>query len=690
MVLGERSRYRGWGLGVALGVAAATACGDGDDGNGDVGGGTSGSAGTAGSGGSKGGSAGSGDAGAGESGRPGQGGAAPTGGSAGISGRGGDAGSGPEGGQGGAAGARGDAGEGGAGGDGGSGPTGPCDPNPCLHQGACTPVENGVACTCTAGYLGDRCQDGEGLRFTSVSDGQEHVCGLLRNGRIDCRGDNRYGQASPPPGVFTQVTAATHRTCALRANGEVVCFGMDRYGASSPPAGSFVQLSSGAFESCGVRTDGSVTCWGERTTFPYTGTFRQVAVGGWDDDGLIYAIRTDGTLASFHGYQGTYSYISASVYHACAIDPSGTVSCWGGNYSFLPWQPPQGMWTIPGPFVKVSSAHDRSKSCGLKENGDVACWEVQPVVPDPFGGPTPRVVTTNYPGPYIDIDTEEEELCAVRGDGTIGCTYDETGRVPAGLFTEYDAGWSMDCGILPDRSVSCFDFTGRALTSYSFPGPVAQVASGAVTCGISPDGSAMTASVRNAVVPPSGTFTHIASGYPLFREIPGCCAVRLDGALVCWDSDGEVAAPSGTFTRVSLSAQNGCAVRTDGSIHCWGENRLSQSSPSAGSFSDVSTGPNHACAIRTDGSLACWGRNDNGEATPPAGTFTHVSAAGGHTCALRTDGQVLCFGSNGSGQTNAPPGTFTRVTVGGTHSCALAEDQSLTCWGDRSWGYSPL
>lgn len=676
--------------GIAAGQAgtASGAAGSGGRGSGGSGGGSStGEAGQGGQATGDGGESGDGSVG-GDSGEGGESGGGGTsgGGGAGSGGTSGVGGAGTGGTSG--VGAAGSGGSGGGGaGSGGQGAGGPCSPNPCLHQGACTPAGSGVACKCTSGYSGERCENGEGLRFTSVSDGSYHVCGILRDGRIDCRGRNESGQASPPPGVFTQVTTAGHFTCALRSSGEVVCFGRDRYGASSPPAGSFIQLSSGAYDSCGVRTNGSVACWGQRTTFPHTGTFTQVAVGAWNNDTTLVAIRTDGTLTSPFVPTGTYRWVSASTYHNCAVDSFGTVYCWGGAYSDLPIYP---RWNLPGPFVKVASANDaRGKSCGLKENGDAVCWEV------PCCGMQQSVVTTNYPGPFIDLDTEEEQLCVVRANGTIGCTGGFAGATPTATFMEFDAGWGRDCGILPDRSAACYSPAGLLISSLTLPAPMADVAAGDMICGLTADGSAISVNAERRaeiVAAPSGTYTHIASGYPFNPDVTyqGCCAVRVDGALVCWDSDGEGAAPSGTFTRVSLSAKNGCAVRTDGSVHCWGENRLGQSSPPSGSFRDVSTGPNHACAIRTDGTLACWGRNDNGEATPPSGTFTRVSAAGGHTCALATDGQVRCFGSNNAGQINAPAGRFSRVTAGDTYSCALAEDQTLTCWGDRGQGYSPL
>ena len=72
--------------------------------------------------------------------------------------------------------------------------------------------------------------DHETVSFTQVSVGWAHSCGLTSTGAIECWGDNRYGQASPPSGGFTQVSAGEVHSCGLTSAGVIKCWGADWFG----------------------------------------------------------------------------------------------------------------------------------------------------------------------------------------------------------------------------------------------------------------------------------------------------------------------------------------------------------------------------------------------------------------------------------------------------------------------------
>ena len=67
-------------------------------------------------------------------------------------------------------------------------------------------------------------------RFTSVSAGGSHTCGVRTDGTIDCWGLDLYGEASPPEGQFASVSAGQGHTCGVRPRGDVVCWGSDEDG----------------------------------------------------------------------------------------------------------------------------------------------------------------------------------------------------------------------------------------------------------------------------------------------------------------------------------------------------------------------------------------------------------------------------------------------------------------------------
>ena len=98
--------------------------------------------------------------------------------------------------------------------------------------------------------------------FTSVSAGDDHTCGVMRDGAVACWGYDQYGQSTPPPGEFTSVSAGDNHTCGVKRDGAVACWGYDQYGESTPPTGEFNSVSGGFYHTCGVRRDGTIACWG--------------------------------------------------------------------------------------------------------------------------------------------------------------------------------------------------------------------------------------------------------------------------------------------------------------------------------------------------------------------------------------------------------------------------------------------
>ena len=66
-----------------------------------------------------------------------------------------------------------------------------------------------------------------------------------------------------PSGRFTQLSAGGQHGCGLRTNGTVVCWGDNSAGQSSAPTGTFSEISAGYLHTCGVRTNGVIECWGD-------------------------------------------------------------------------------------------------------------------------------------------------------------------------------------------------------------------------------------------------------------------------------------------------------------------------------------------------------------------------------------------------------------------------------------------
>ena len=172
------------------------------------------------------------------------------------------------------------------------------------------------------------------------------------------------------------------------------------------------------------------------------------------------------------------------------------------------------------------------------------------------------------------------------------------------------------------------------------------------------------------------------------------CALREDGAVVCWGDDGhgQATPPKGEhFSAISSGANHACGLREDSGVVCWGDDGHGQATPPKSErFKAISSGINHTCALRYDGAVVCWGDDGFGKATPPDGErFRAISGGSINTCGLREDGVAVCWGDDGFGQSTPPEGErFTSISATRDYTCGLAEDGSVVCWGNISDDFS--
>ena len=368
--------------------------------------------------------------------------------------------------------------------------------------------------------------------FVSISVGRGYGCGLRLSGEVDCWGDSDlYGEMDAPGGVFTAVSAALRRTCGVRSGGSVECWGGDRElptGVESPapdvafPGGEFTKISVGRAHVCGLRPDGEVACWG-------TNWFGQA-------DAL----------------SGPFVAVDAGMSHSCGLRHDGTIDCWGEDsldaaklmslgFEFasdeaayvtdylateegvlIPslnafmdlegavpefelreemarraagWEPPA------GPFVAVSAGS--GFTCGLRLDGEVACWGY-------FAREEPRIPLVVYAEVYgerlrdfDDITTASAESGVAFFDPRFYLLYESLygarvweldpseylifgpGEIPTKVlladielvapppvpFVAVEAGAWRACGLRPDGEIDCWGLDGEASTPP--PGPFA-------------------------------------------------------------------------------------------------------------------------------------------------------------------------------------------------------------------------
>jgi alpha-tubulin suppressor-like RCC1 family protein len=64
-----------------------------------------------------------------------------------------------------------------------------------------------------------------GYKFTQLSSGLRHNCGITVEGTVHCWGNNAFKQLDAPSGPFSSVVAGDDFSCAMRSEGTVECWG---------------------------------------------------------------------------------------------------------------------------------------------------------------------------------------------------------------------------------------------------------------------------------------------------------------------------------------------------------------------------------------------------------------------------------------------------------------------------------
>ena len=246
--------------------------------------------------------------------------------------------------------------------------------------------------------------------FTAVAVGWDHSCGIRRDRRVTCWGDNGKGQAAPPDGEFVAVAAGQSHTCGIDARQEVVCWGWDGWGATEAPEGRFIAVTAGGDHSCAIRTDRSVTCWGADhagQADPPPGGFSAVAAGEW---------------------------------HTCGLsDTDQTLTCWGADNDGQA-DPP------PGRFLTVAAGN--WYSCGVRTDGVGVCWGADHAAQASTPAKRFRAIAAGW-----------QHSCGITFDSSVVCWgYDEHGRAspPEGKFSAIALGDRHSCGLHTGGAITCW------------------------------------------------------------------------------------------------------------------------------------------------------------------------------------------------------------------------------------------
>lgn len=204
--------------------------------------------------------------------------------------------------------------------------------------------------------------------------------------------------------------------------------------------------------------------------------FVQVATGGWQTNGKVCGLRSDGSALCWSWSAGEVQPASAKQYVAIAMN----------LYS----------------------------SCGLERDGSISCWR---------GGWVPT-------GTFIGLSRIDESLCGQRADLSFTCDSSLTPALPSGTsFTKVTSNGSEACGIKTDGSLQCWPTPAPPSTRGQKFRDVANGRGSLTTCAVAMDGATECwgGDIRS---PPWNDFVSI-------KVAAHACGVRTDQTATCWGSN---------------------------------------------------------------------------------------------------------------------------------------------------------
>lgn len=381
--------------------------------------------------------------------------------------------------------------------------------------------------------------------------------------------------------------------------------------------------------------------------------------------------------------------------------------------------------------VQPSVAHGEYHACGVNSSGAVLCWGFN--LSGQLGNgtntnTTAPVATNGLTSGVIQVTAGTIHSCALTASGSVLCWgYNGTGQLGIGnnvdrntptLLTNLSfgvsaisAGWVHTCALLTSGGVRCWG-------NNSF---------GQLGNGVNAD-SNLPVDVTGLS---SGVIALSSGGYHT-------CALMTDRSVRCWGRNFNGQLGDGNFNDttapVTVSGLSGvaslasgglhsCAVTQAGGAKCWGFNNFLQLGDGTGNtrsqagdvlgltsgVSRMAAGRHHTCALLTTGAVKCWGDNDFGQLgdgtlidrSVPVDVIGLSSGVAGitasdvHTGALTSDGGVTSWGGNLGGQLGE--GTFaTRLLpqqvlgLNGSGFLDLSPENGLILPASRTPAFSAL
>jgi hypothetical protein len=224
-----------------------------------------------------------------------------------------------------------------------------------------------------------------GAEFVKVAAGAKNSCAVRVDGSVTC-----WGYASevidinePPPGAFVDVSVGGYHACGVRPDATLACWGANNNSQSDAPPGEFARVSTTEWASCAVDLLGRPTCWGwqfngdePEDRAPWNTTF--TALSGQ------CGLRSDGRVLCWADLvgapsQGKFTVLAGNYGFGCGLRPDSRVECWSRGDS-LPRPddaPSDGAFVSVAATASVGDFWDPPPSahaCAIDATGGMFCW----------------------------------------------------------------------------------------------------------------------------------------------------------------------------------------------------------------------------------------------------------------------------------------------------------------------------
>jgi len=295
----------------------------------------------------------------------------------------------------------------------------------------------------------------------SLATGASHTCAITWEGKIECWGQNRYGQANTPGALYGitgkvhSLTSGSHHNCVLDVNNTVSCWGFNSYRRTDVPfgLGAVLSVTASYTHTCAVKQDGFVYCWGGNAFYQSDVPANLGKVKALTVAPLYNCALKENGAVSCWGFNSNGQKIwsaglaSMKQTHACAMDAHRNVSC-KSSYA-----------KVPTNLSKVLSVtHGSSHTCAVREDYTVACWgnDNSSQASPPVGLRVCGWVCTTDP----DCQTCSSSRCSLCGNSKYLLNVACVAECPMGYFGMGTGSTSRtcqnctaDCNTCPSKSI---------------------------------------------------------------------------------------------------------------------------------------------------------------------------------------------------------------------------------------------